>query len=222
MNPRPPASFSRISTYKKCPASYEWQYVLGNRSSDSPGPAAERGTRIHNSIEAFFRAEGDLDPEIEPRMRAYFERIAADDTIQNVMPEMEFALDHNWEPTAFEANDTWVRGFMDNVFFYEDELIIHEYKTGREYDEHDDQKSLYATVALTLFDRYSRVEVVGIYLDQNKMKPTVYERSFLFTYKMKWEREINKLHLPMYPARPGMHCRWCPKSKGNGGPCPVG
>ncbi len=55
------ASFSRVALYRKCPASYEWQYVLGNRNERPPGPAAMRGTRIHNSIEEYFLGTGDLD-----------------------------------------------------------------------------------------------------------------------------------------------------------------
>jgi len=218
------ASFSRVQTYKKCPASYEWQYVLGNRDDYNPGPAALRGTRIHESIEQAF-LQNDvtlLDDEIPSKiigtLLEHHDRVDCE-----CRPEMEFALTKDWEPTEFEAEDAYVRGFMDNVFIYPDKVIVHEYKTGNIYDEHAEQKQLYALVALVLWPNVEEVQVVGVYIDKSKVVPTTYSRAHLPSMKFMWQREIDKLSLPMYPARPGMHCRWCPKSSKHGdGPCQLG
>ena len=217
------ASFSRVSLYKKCPASYEWQYVLGNKEAFSPGPAAERGTRIHNSIEDYFLDRGPLDPEVPDKFVTLFSQMKDSGNHTQVLPEHPFALTDKWEPTQFDADDAWVRGLMDNMFVYEDRLLIHEYKTGQEYPEHADQKQLYAMVGLILYPEFDSVEVQGVYIDGKKIIPTVYSRGHLQSMKFVWERQIKKMALPLYPARPGMHCRWCPKSsKKEGGSCPLG
>lgn len=218
------ASFSRVQTYKKCPASYEWQYVLGNRPEYSPGPAAQRGTRIHNSIEQAFLLNDvhKLDDEIPAKIiPVLMEHHGRDDC--ECRPEMPFAFTSEWEPTEFDAKDAYVRGLMDNVFIYSNKLIIHEYKTGKEYDEHADQKQLYAMAGMLLWPEIDNVKVVGVYIDQQKVVPTTYNRAHLPSMQFMWKRQIDKLHLPIYPARPGMHCRWCPKSSKHGdGPCPLG
>lgn len=218
------ASFSRVQTYKNCPASYEWQYILGNKNESGPGPAALRGTRIHNSIEQAFLTNDvhKLDEEIPAKLiPVLMEHHGRDDC--ECRPEMPFAFTRDWEPTEFDAKDAYVRGLMDNVFIYADRLIIHEYKTGKERDEHADQKQLYAMAGMLLWPDISNVKVVGIYIDAQKIVPTTYNRAHLPSMQYTWQREIDKLHLPMYPARPGMHCRWCPKSsKHADGPCPLG
>ncbi len=215
-------SFSRWNLYRNCPASYEWQYVLGNkRPFDPTGPAA-RGTRIHNSIESAY-LEGDdglLDDEIPLKMKQH---VLSHWECTDVRPEMEFCLNDKWEVLDdFEHEDGFVRGFMDNVFVYPDKLVVHEYKTGREYDEHADQKALYGMVCLSIFPEYDSVTVEGVYLDSKKVKPTNYTRTMLMSMQFHWAREIKKLQIPIYPARPGMHCRWCPKSHKQGGPCQLG
>ena len=216
------ASFSRIGLYKKCPASYEWQYLLGNKEDFNPGPAAMRGTRIHNSIEDYFLDRGPLDDEIPDKFVALFSQLKSGGGME-VFPEHPFALKDDWTPTQFDADDAWIRGLMDNMFVYEDRVLIHEYKTGQEYPEHADQKQLYAMVALILYPQFDSVEVQGVYIDKKKIIPTTYSRGHLHSMKYVWERQIKKMLLPMYPARPGMHCRWCPKSnKKEGGSCPLG
>jgi hypothetical protein len=218
-------SYSRMSLYKKCPASYEWQYVLGHKQPFVPGSAASRGLDIHQSIEDWYKGEGDLSPEIPPKM---VDKLAH--TYEDVQegrctahPEFEFAINKGWELTGFDDDDAVIRGYMDNLFLYEDKVLIHEYKTGKEYSEHEDQKLLYGIIALTLWHQYSEVLIEGIYLDLKKVVPTRISRTFLRKMQGVWARDIAKLEIPMYPARPGMHCRWCPKSsKKEGGTCQLG
>lgn len=219
-------SFSRAALYKKCPASYEWQYVLGNRDEREPGAAASRGTLIHNSIEEYYnQIHDELHPEIPSKVGGYLREFKAHvvEKACGVMPEMPFALTEEWKACDFDAEEALLRGFMDCVFTYPEHVAIHEYKTGKEYDEHADQKQLYAAVALTIFDHVDEVEVVGVYIDQKKLVPTRYNRAHLPAMKHTWERLIDQMNTPIYPARPGFHCRWCPKSKRhNGGMCEVG
>lgn len=213
-------SFSSIMTYKKCPASYNYKYNLGMRDDRPPGPAALRGTRIHNSIEEHYLADQPLDEEIPAAIRPHI--VAHKGKCEDVRPEMKFALDPDFNPCEYDAEEAYVRGFMDNVFVYPDQLIVHEYKTGQVYDEHDQQKSLYALTMLCYFPEYESVTVEGIYIDKKKVVPSTYNRLQISAMKLMWKKDIDKMDLPIYPARPGMHCRWCPASKKAGGPCQVG
>jgi len=206
-------------TYEKCPAQYDYKYNKGLKG-DPPGPAAARGTRIHKSIEEYYLNDGELDHEIPMQIRRAV--CQPKDVCEEVYPELEFAFTEKWEQTEFEADDAFVRGFMDNVFVLPDSLLVHEYKTGSVYPEHDDQKALYGLASLILFKEFDTVEVAGVYLDKKKVVPTRFDRSSIMPMKMMWTKRINRVHLGDYPARPGFHCRWCPASKLKGGPCLLG
>ncbi|MCA1807822.1 MAG: PD-(D/E)XK nuclease family protein [Actinobacteria bacterium] len=218
-------SFSQWALYNKCPASYEWQYVLGHKREFVAGGAAARGTRIHDSIEQRFLQDADYDDEIpqkiidtiEPHYRAYKNGEC------DARPELPIAVTHEWQSTSFEADDAMLRGFIDNSYFYPEKVILDEYKTGQVYDEHVHQKQLYAGMILSVMDGIEEVVVRGIYIDKKKVEPTTYSRAHLPAIQFTWETYLKKMKIPMYPANPGMHCRWCPKSSKHGdGPCNVG
>jgi len=145
-------SYSRMSLYKKCPASYEWQYVLGNKQPVEPGSAADRGLRIHQSIENWYNCVGDLDEEIPFKIaeKLNVTYIDVNDNKCATLPEFEFAVNKDWEKCGFEDDEAIIRGYIDNLFLYDDKVLIHEYKTGREYPEHDEPKRLYGIIALNL------------------------------------------------------------------------
>jgi len=212
-------SFSGLMTYEKCPAQYDYKYNQGLRD-DGPGPAAARGTQVHKSIEDYYLNDGELHDAIPIQMRKVI--CGPKDTCKEVYPELAFSFTENWEPTEFEAEDAFVRGYMDNVIVNPDKLLVHEYKTGSIYPEHEDQKALYALASLLLFPDYDTVEVQGIYIDKKKVVPSTYGRVSITSMKFMWAKRINKVHLNIYPARPGLHCRWCVASKAKGGPCQVG
>ena len=218
------ASFSRVILYEKCPASYEWQYELGNKQPFDPNGAAARGLRMHDAVEQWHLGKADLEeewvtPKIAKHLNTYY-----NDPKWVAIPEFEFALTKDWEPTEFDAEDAYIRGYMDCLFVNESEnlLAIDEYKSGQEWPEHPDQKALYGMVAMILYPLVNSVPAVGVYFDKNKLVPTTYNRPALFSMKMNWKRRIDRMAIPMYPARPGRHCMWCPKSYKKGGPCQLG
>ena len=208
--------------YEKCPASYEWQYVLGHKEEFSPGPAALRGLEIHQSIEEHYTLGSPLHVEIPETVKPWL--LEHLDKGCEAMPEMGFAFNKDWEVCEFDDEDAYIRGYMDNVFVYEDptRIYIHEYKTGQIYDDHVDQKAFYAMAALMLWPDIKDVEVKGIYIDKKKQFNTKYSRMHLHSMQYTWKRRIDKMVLPLYPTRPGRHCMWCPKSKKKGGTCLVG
>jgi hypothetical protein len=217
-----------MMTYKKCPANYQWQYILGNVRKDPPSPAAQRGLTIHQSIEDFHNHEGCLHEDI-PIVIAEHINLYYNVPEWTAYPEYEFAVTNEWIPTQFDNDNAYIRGYMDNLFVRHcpdtkdvTEVVVDEYKTGQEYDEHAQQKQLYAMICFVLFPEVNSVVVNGVYIDKKKIVPTAYSRAHLHSMQYTWDREIAKLSVPIYPARPGMHCRWCPKSKEKGGPCQLG
>ena len=215
-----PVSYSGLGMYTKCPSSFHRKYNLKEEVKYPPtrenAPAMFRGTDIHNSIEHCLLGERE---DVHEDIHDYLPWILS--MREHSKPELEFAFDLNWEPVAFDAEDARIRGFMDNVHVGDDELVVHEWKTGKMYDEHSKQRNLYGLACLILFPKYDKVRVITVYLDQRKNVETTYHMSMISTYKYMWDRHINKVYPPQpYPMRPGWYCRFCNYSKNSGGKCP--
>ena len=214
-------SYSGIGSYNQCPSRFKRRYVtkeIVKEPPQDPSSGAGRGLRIHQSVEDCLSGKTKkVDPEIQKMYGEWILSIAEDST-----PELEFAFNNMWERVAFDDPEAMIRGFIDNIH-KTDKLVVHEWKTGKVYDTHADQRALYALACLLIYPEFETVEVICVYFDQGKNVNTHYNRAELATYKWMWERKINKTKPPQaYPMRPGWYCGWCPYSskKGFGGKCP--
>ena len=137
--------------------------------------------------------------------------------------EIAFAYNQEWKPVTFEDPTAIVRGFLDAGWSTPEVTIIKEWKTGKVYDSHASQRSLYSLVGLLMYPEVDRTEVHTVYLDQPKEKDHVLKVSQkeLLAYTWKWGRKINRVQPPqIYPMRPSWKCRFCVYSKKQGGKCP--
>jgi len=213
-------SYSGIGMYKNCPSSFKRKYLLKESVAEptrSSAPAMFRGTDIHNSIENFLLGRcNDLHKEIS----SYLPFVTGLRT-NKARPEVPFAFCSKWESLDFDDEEAEIRGYMDAVLVLPEQLMVYEWKTGKEYDEHSLQRNLYGLAALLQNPDYDKVRVITTYLDQMRNVETTYYRMMLDEYKWMWERRINSTKPPQpYPMRPNWKCRYCGFSKNQGGKCP--
>ena len=213
-----PKSYSKWGTYDQCPRKYKYRYndripVLHTEKSE----AAVRGTRVHDSVEHLFKGERtDVDEEIQD----YSEWLCSIKDSYDCIPEMRFALNNEFEACGYTDSDCLVRGFIDLVVKPENAIVAYEWKTGKEYPEHMDQKMLYGMVLLVLFPMVDEVSVTGVYFDQGNNRKIIYKRAMLGTYKWMWLRRFETMDSDsVYAPNPSFLCRWCDYSKDRGGPC---
>ncbi len=215
-------SYSGLSMYTQCPSSFQRKYLLKEKVLSEPtresAPAMFRGTDIHNSIEDLLNGKReDVHKEIQKNYLGFCTELKEKGT----QAELAFAFDTNWEPLTFDDPTAEIRGYMDAVLCTDDELVVYEWKTGKEYPEHANQRHLYGLAAMLMFPQHDKVRVIGTYLDQCKNVENSYLRSQLTTLKWTWTRKINKTKPPQpYPMRPSWKCRYCNYSKNQGGTCP--
>lgn len=223
----PVYSYSKWNTFKQCPRKYKFQVVDGLPRSPA-GPAAQRGTEIHNSVEALLKGEGDeLHPEIEQAYGDYFRYLR--DNFECV-PEMKFAFNRAFQVCEFDDPNALVRGIIDLAIIPspdDDQVDFQEFKTGRMYDDHFDQRYLYGLYGLLKYPHCTKAQVTGVYFDQGKNIPHMTERHFLGEHILNWEKvrfgTMDKAHdTGEFEARPNVHCRWCDFSHHKGGPCDAG
>jgi PD-(D/E)XK nuclease superfamily len=209
-----PISYSGLSTFKKCPKLWEWQYILGNRSA--PGPAAQRGTTIHAVLEAYFNAnpypEGDL---LFERWRTYMAGLAS----RSPKSELQLAVNADWDPVAFDDPTAYFRGVVDLFVPGEIEVDIYDWKTGRMYDSHAAQAAAYVALAPGGHTKYV---THFVYLDNYPTITTTFfspeERSAAID-ELRTGVEAIRTAEEYKPTPSQEACRWCALSWRNGGPC---
>lgn len=214
-------SYTQWSIFKSCGAKYEYQYVQ-RLPMPERAAAADRGVNIHGEVEKIIKGEADEFPLEMAQFADYapFFRQLRD---LGAIAEYPFVMDDQWKDVMDGAPEhRWIRGFIDIIVPPKEPgpLYIYELKTGKEYQDHVDQRHFYGTVALSLFPKATESVVIGTYLDQGENRQNKYPRSMLRTYHYMWNNRLKQLEMPeAYIPNPGVHCRWCPFSKDKGGPC---
>lgn len=212
-------SFSRINTFRRCKAQYNFAYLEKIDIPFVPSPAMERGTIVHNSVEDFIKGLTEhLHPDIHKHYGQFFFGLREN---YECMPEHRWALNWDWEVCGYDDEDCMVRGFMDLKLVPKDEnLQVYEFKTGKMYKDHDSQKNLYGTAALIEHPEKEWVDVTGVYFDLKDSRKISYPRYMLKEYKGMWDRDIKEIEeCENFIPEPQFGCRWCRFSKANGGPC---
>ena len=214
-------SYSGIEMYNTCPSSFDRKYNKQEPVMHPPtpetAPAMFRGTKLHGAIEDLLNEKrNDLPKELSK-----YTQFCIGLRTQGAVAECDFAFNAEWESVDFEDPTAEVRGFMDCKLVTENDFVIYEWKTGKKYYSHANQRSLYGLAGLILHPEHQKVRVITTYLDQGENDQVVYHAEMLSTYKWVWSRYINKTKPPQpYPMRPTWKCKFCNYSKRSGGKCP--
>lgn len=208
-----PISYSGKSLYKECPLRWHDVYVLGNRQPS--GPAADRGTYLHELLESFFKGESVFpgsNRALAPWQK-YMETLA----MGNPVAEGEVAVRRDWSSCAFDDPDAYFRGKKDLELVDGRTLNLYDWKSGKEYDSHVYQGQSYS--ALT--PGYDFYKVHFVYLDiPFLVKSWEYTGIQVEEFKVQITDEIEVIrNATEFIPTPGDHCRWCHLSWRRGGTC---
>src|SRR5262245_46054980 len=214
-----PGSYSILSTYEQCPAKARWRYIAFMPTSKSP--QAQRGSDIHASAEGFIKGEKNtIRSELSPIKDILVK-------VRHSKPLVEYRMAMSrWFKSETHWRDklAWFRLVLDSLYFEGKTIFIQEWKTGKEYDDHFDQREIYSAVVLAAWPEFENTVATTFYIDQ-KGKPRT-----LQTDRQQGKLVIDNLNGKLermasdkvFPPRPGYYCRWCDFSRYKGGPCRVG
>ncbi len=216
-----PYSYSRLATFAKCPAKFKFNYIDKVKVEFIVSEAMERGSEIHNSLEAFMNGHSEhLHPDIHEHYGQFFFSLRE---TYDCQPEYKWGIDMDMAPCGYDHPDVMVRGFMDLRFVPKEERVqVFEYKTGKIYPEHTHQQRLYGTATLIELPDQKGVDVTAVYLDQKQNKKIYYPASMLGEYTSMLKMEIETIEntpLDEFIPKPQWACKWCQFSKQNRGPC---
>jgi hypothetical protein len=179
-----------------------------------------RGLRLHQVAEDFVLGKTDVVGKELAHCRNYLQSLKD----KGGIPEMGFNFRADWGETEFEDKEGgMIRGKIDLIVPPVGPTVqVEEYKTGKVYQEHAKQRSLYGLAALLKYPGTEEAAVTTVYFDQKgENTTTVVKRTSLVGLQRVWERHVKKVQPPQdYPMRPSFKCRWCNFSKNNGGRCP--
>ena len=163
----PAWSYSALKTFETCP--YRTYISKVKKVREDFGPAAERGTRIHDEAEKYVRHElGEL-PDSLKKFAKKFSELKDLFTEAKVETEGEWGFTLSWEPTGWLSPDTWARVKLD-ALVHEDETSarVIDYKTGKQIGNeiaHSQQALIYAIATFFRFPDLESVNTELWYLD---------------------------------------------------------
>ncbi len=214
----PAWSYSALKTFETCP--YRTYISKVKKIREDFGPAAERGTRIHDEAEKYVRHElGEL-PDSLKKFAEKFSELKELFTEAKVETEGEWGFTLSWEPTGWLSPDTWARVKLD-ALVHEDEKSarVIDYKTGKQIGNeiaHSQQALIYA---IATFFRYPDLDSVNTelwYLDHGTTMEQAYTRDEAMVFMPKLhERAVAMTTATKFTPNPSTYnCRWCSFGKG--------
>jgi hypothetical protein len=208
-------SYSRFSTYTKCPAKAKYKFI--DKMPDPGGPAMERGILIHKLAEDY--TTGKIK-KIPPELLKFKDQFAELKKSKPIV-EQTWAFTKDWLKTVYnDWQNCALRIKTDAACIDGDTLYIIDHKTGKKYDDNKEQLELYAAGGGLWFPKVKKIITSLWYLDSGD----TYEQSFDAADTPKLRAEWDKRVEPMlndtrFAPKPSHECRWCPFSKAKGGPC---
>ncbi len=210
-------SYSRWSTYNKCPASYEWTYKFKKPRTTSP--ALDRGLDIHKKAENYVNGIIKSMPKELLKFESEFKYLKRDYKKGNGKTEPDISVNLNGSQATMRTTDYFI-GFGDYLSFSDNCIDCIDYKTGRMYPEHRDQGHAYSTSLLTLNPKIETVNVEFWYLDKGDVTEFNYSQSDLPRMKRLWANRIDKMYADTkFKNTPHKFCGWCNRHVKNGGDC---
>lgn len=221
-------SYSVYTAYVKCPLSVMFDKVKRIRIIEPPNPHFERGDRVHKETETFINAPGK-PPVLAPELKVVKDRLTSLRKLK-ARAELDWAFTKQWAVTTWnDWNNCWLRIKVDVCVEAPGLVQIIDWKTGKVYDDHKQQRSLYALGGLQLIelgklaggDKTVKLTAEHVYLDTGQTATEEFTMKDLKPLKREWlTRTKQMMSDTKYQARPGFHCRYCRFRKSNGGPCP--
>jgi hypothetical protein len=219
-------SYSALKVFEECPYRTYISRVKGIK--EPSGPAADRGTQIHQLAEDYVNGTiGELPKELK-KFKDEFEELRELFIDAKAELEGEWGFDIDWAPVGWMQKETWVRIKLD-ALVQEDETSarVIDYKTGKKWGNeiaHGQQGLLYA---IGTFFRYTNLEFVQTefwYLDKGETTKKSYTREQAMVFapgfharaiKMTTEKQFN-------PTPSKDSCRWCSFRQGDEPECQWG
>lgn len=211
-----PWSYSKLSLYEKCPAQAKARYL--DKLQTPKSAQASRGTDAHATVENYLLGKSEDLHEVAQPYAHVFARI------RERKPVVEYKIAFRSDWTLTEWDKCWGRAVLDCAYIEGDHVEIQEWKTGKEYSDHADQRRLYVALSSVQWPQAAHYRIQTYYLDLGKKRVLKLDAEEIAEVKEEFTARAKIMELDdVFAPRPGHYCRWCPCSRLHaGGTCKVG
>jgi hypothetical protein len=211
-------SYSKLSTYEGCHLKYKFRYKDNIRTPK--GPAAQRGTDLHGSAEGYLLGQKNtIRKELVPIKQVLLLVKKQEPFVEQKVSLREDLL----RVCDWDAKEAYLHMVLDSAYINGNEVHVQEWKSGKVYPDHADQRRVYALGALAQWTAMQEVTVTTYYIDQGVKKTLRIDRSqrtlLVGEYLPRFKAMENEKR---FTPNPGRQCYWCDYSRRKGGPCPAG
>ena len=224
-------SYSVYNSYIKCALSVMFEKIQRIKIEEPPNPHFEKGDRVHKSAESHIKGTGKA-PTVIPELVGVKDRLNVFRKMR-AMAELEWAFTKDYVQTSWFGRDAWLRMKVDVCATSSEPPLIQitDWKTGKVYPEHKQQRSLYALGGLQMAELGllpgiksgdKAVELIAEHLstDTTQSATERFKMKDLKPLKREWGARIKGMMSDTtYRATTGFHCRYCKFRKSAGGPC---
>jgi hypothetical protein len=174
---------------------------------EPPTIHTEWGKRVHTAFEDFIK-DGVMLPQGMDQWQKLAFKLAA--LPGQKLCEMEYALDRNFQPTAWKG--AWTRGIADLVVIHGKNAVVADYKTGKR--KPTEQLDLYANYVFAHHPEVQKVTTGFIWLKEKKIDWKPVERKEVPVIWQGFVPRVKKLESAYerdsWPAKTSGLCKaWC-------------
>jgi hypothetical protein len=216
-------SLSKLGTFTKCRRRFLYAYI--QQRPGAKGAAAQRGVDQHAIIEDYFLGKTDSLPSDLGHYKEWFDSLR----LLTHNAELQLALLEGWLPAAWEDPKAWWKGVLDLLVRREGTAWLFDWKTGKIYPDHLDQKKLYAIAVFISYPDIQEIIAHHVYLDLLKQTKDIFQREQLPALIKYFDGKLVPYMAAMdsykrgddpdsfFVTNPSYLCNYCPYSKA---PCP--
>lgn len=212
-----PWGFSKLDTYRECPAKFKFQFI--EKRPQPTSPALERGAKMHDDIEAYLRGWITALPSELLEWKDAFEDLKK----LGVVTEQAWGFDQAWAKLSdWFQKDTWLRAKSDAHYLKDngETLVIIDFKSGQYRVPSTEQIELYAIAGLSVYPAVKRVTAQFWFIDANNTYDREYTAEHLIQLRKKYEDYVKPIYAEtVWNPTPSRACKWCTYSISRGGPC---
>lgn len=214
----PAWSHSTLKTYESCP--YRIYISKVKKVTEDFGPAAKRGTEIHEQAEHYVKGELGEVPDTLRKFKNEFEELNSLYADSKVELEGEWGFTIDWEACGWMDPKVWARVKLDAIVHEnESSARVIDYKTGKKFGNEITHSQQGVTYAIATFFRFPLLESINTefwYLDHGETLEQAYTRDEAMVFMPKLQqRAIEMTTATKFPPNPSNYnCKWCSYKNG--------
>lgn len=203
-------SYTSITSFETCPKRH-YHLRVAKDVIDAPSESLTWGNTVHKALEKRLLNDAELPASLQC-YEPYVIKLQAKPGELKV--EEPIALTRGFERVDWWDSAAWLRGKLDVAIINGRKASIFDWKTGKRKPDND-QLTLFAALAFTVYPEVERVSTGFIWLKEKKIDMKSFHRdqnSEIWADFLTRIERIERAHAEdKWPAKPSGLCRaWCP------------